>query len=168
MTDEQRRKRRSHHIVHDYVNLISAGTEIGRLPNPPLNSHVQFSFILQYRKFADFFANKRKRIDRKRKGDIDLLARDFVSSKIHYDLREWRRWEHHMNIHMFHLSSLRTKNSRPWTGYTENPQMLKEFKVAWERFFDALPEPLRAEFKEKIELKIAPGSEFADLDLYRG
>src|SRR5271170_4740318 len=103
MTNEDRRKRPSHHVVHDYVNLISAGTEIQRSPKPPLNSHVQYSFILQYRKFADFFANKRKKIGR-RKGDKDLLARDFVNRKLRFDLREWRKWEDHMNTHIFHLN----------------------------------------------------------------
>jgi len=167
MTNEQRRKRPSHHVVHDYVNLISAGTEIERKPKPPFNSHVQYSFILQYRKFADFFANRRKRIGRK-PGDTDLLAKDFVSRKIRYDLREWRKWEDHMNIHLFHLNRFRTKNSRPWTGYTENGQMLKEFRIAWKLFYDALPDPLKNEFKEEIELKHGPDSEFADLDLYSG
>jgi hypothetical protein len=167
MTEEEKRKRPSHHVVHDYVNLISAGTEIQRRPKPPLNSHVQYSFILQYRKFADFFANKRKRIGRK-KGDTDLLARDFVSRKLRYDLREWRKWEDHMNTHIFHLNTFRTRNSRPWTGYKENLQMLTEFRAAWKLFFDGLPDPLRKEFREEIDFKRAPGSEFADLDLYSG
>jgi hypothetical protein len=81
MTKEQRRKRLSHHVVHDYVNLISAGTEIERRHKPPLGSHLLYSFVVHYRKFADFFANKRKRIGRK-KGDTDVLAKDFVKAKI--------------------------------------------------------------------------------------
>jgi hypothetical protein len=38
-----------HHVVHDYVNLVSAGTLIYQSPRPPLNSHVQYSFIVQCR-----------------------------------------------------------------------------------------------------------------------
>lgn len=167
MTNEERRKRPSHHVVHDYVNLASAYKEIEQNHTPPLNSHTFHSFAVHYRKFADFFSNKRKRIGRA-KGDIDMLAKDFVSSKIRFDLREWRKWEHHLNTHLFHLNKFRTRNSRPWTGHTEVPQMMKEFRAAWKQFFDKLRDSLKAEFKEEIDLKLAPKSEFANLDLYSG
>jgi hypothetical protein len=164
MTAEQHCKRLSHHIVHDYVNLISAGEEIKRMPKPPLNSHVQYSFILQYRKFADFFSNERRK--KSKRGDLDMLAKDFVSSRISYRLTEWKKWEDHMNAHIFHLNRLRTRNSRSWTGHTENAIMLQEFRREWKRFFDALPEATKVEFAEEIELKRA--GEFADLELYNG
>ena len=184
MTNQERRKRRSHHVVHDYVNLVSAGTEISRGHRPPLNSHLLYSFVLQYRKFADFFSNKRRkrfspnkctlfsiRSSARRANnatDMDLLAKDFVSSKIRYNLGEWRKWEHHMNTHLFHLNTFRTRNTRSWEGHKEVGQMLKEFRVAWKAFFDALPPQSKAEFKEEIELTLTSPSEFADLDLYRG
>jgi hypothetical protein len=169
MTEQETRKRTKaiHHVVHDYVNLISAGTEIQRSPRPPLNSHVQYSFILQYRKFADFFSSRRRRY-RHKKGDIDILAKDFVSGKMHYQLPEWKKWEDHMNAHIFHLNYLRTRNSRPWTGYEENPKMLDEFRAAWRLFFDNLPEPYREEFKKQVALKLASDSDFRDLNLYCG
>ncbi len=171
MTLEERRKRPAHHIVHDYVNLISAGTEMARSPRPPLNSHLLYSFIFHYRKFADFFSNRHQKVPRKakrRKRDVDMLARDFAGSKTQCKLPEWKKWEDHMNAHLFHLNYLRTRNSRPWTGYTEVPTMFEEFERAWKVFFDSLPPPHRAEFKEEMELKLAPGSVFADLPLYRG
>jgi len=165
MTNEERRKRLSHHVVHDYVNLISAGEQIKLQPRPPLNSHVQYSFILQYRKFSDFFSNKRRRASKK--GDIDILAKDFVSAKIRYSLPEWKKWDAHMNAHVFHINVLRTRNSRPWTGYTENVKMLAEFRREWKKFFDALPDVKKAEFREEIGLK--RGSvDFGDLVLYSG
>lgn len=167
MTSEERRKRPSHHVVHDYVNLVSAFKEIEQRHRPPLNSHALYSFVVQYRKFADFFANKRKRIGKK-KGDVDMLAKDFVSSKIRFSLREWRKWEDHTNTHLFHLNKFRTRNSRPWTGHTEVPQMMEELRAAWKLFFDRLPDALKAEFKEEIALKLEPHSEFANLDLYSG
>jgi hypothetical protein len=194
MTNDERRKSRSHHVVHDYVNLISAATEmnlmlprtgIERRHQPPLNSHLQASFVLHYRKFDDFFANQRKRPGKKKKrcmllhllnrprktteaDDFDMLAKDFVSSRIRYKLPEWRRWHDHMNGHLFHLNTFRTRNTRPWEGHTEVLQMLKEFQDAWKSFFDALPDAARSDFKEEIALKFKPGSEFADLDLYGG
>ena len=190
---EQRRKRRSRHVVHDYANLISAATEMNLiLPRtetelrqhlPPLTSHLLYSFVLQYRKFVDFFANERKRTGKKKRcgllnllsrprkateaNDFDMLAKDFVSSRIRYDLREWRKWDDHMNAHLFHLNTFRTRNTRSWSGHTEVLQMLKEFQAAWKSFFDALPEALKAEFKDEIELKRTE-SDFADLDLYSG
>ena len=165
MTDDQRRKRPSHHIVHDYVNLISAAKEIERQPNSPLNSHVQYSFILQYRKFADFFSNKRRKGNAK-KGDKAMLAKDFVSSKIRYKLSEWKKWDDHMNGHIFHINYFRTRNTRPWEGHKENPKMLEEFRVAWKLFFDSLPASRKAEFREEVDLKRA--GEFVNLDLYSG
>jgi hypothetical protein len=127
----------------------------------PLNHDVLYSFMVHYGKFADFFANERKRIGRK-KGDVDMLAKDFVSYKIRYSLREWWKWEDHMNTHLFHLNKLRTRNWRPWTGQTEVPQMVKEFRAAWKSFFDALPDPLKGEFAEEIAFRLAK-SEFANL-----
>jgi hypothetical protein len=149
------------------VNLISAAREIQKGHKSPLNQHVFNSFVVHYREFADFFSNKRKRSGHK-KGDHDMLAKDFVSQRIRYSLREWRRWEDHMNTHLFHLNTFRKRNSRPWSGHTEVPLMLAEFQVAWKRFFDALPDHLKAEFKEEIALKRVPKSVFADLDLYGG
>ena len=131
---EARRKRPAHHVVNDYVNLVSAGHEIEQAHPPPLNSHVLYSFLLQYRKFADFFGNKRKRIGRK-KGDVDLLAKDFTNRKIRFDLQEWRKWEDHMNTHLFHLNKLRTRNTRPWTGHTEVPKMLSRVSNRLEGVF---------------------------------
>jgi hypothetical protein len=161
--DQTLRLEAIHHIVHDYVNLISAGTEIPKEPKPPLNSHVQYSFILQLRKFANFFSNERRRTKgRNGRLDIDILAKDYVGSKIRYKLTEWKRWEDHMNTHIFHLSYQRTKNTRSWTGYKENPLMLAEFRSAWRLFLSKTPEPYRSEFDEEIERKRV---ETPDLDL---
>jgi len=96
-----------------------------------------------------------------------MLAKDFVSSRIRYNLREWRKWEPHMNTNLFHLNTSRTRNTRSWEGHTEVLQLLKEFQATWKLFFDALPPVPRAEFKDEIEFKRTE-SEFADLDLYAG
>jgi hypothetical protein len=159
----QKRLASIHHIVHDYVNLISAGTEMQRPLRPPLNSHVQYSFILQYRKFADFFSNERYRGSHK-KGDVDIVAADFTGKKIRFSLPEWKKWDTHMNGHIFHLNYLRSRNTRPWTGYA-NPRMLGEFRAAWKLFLSKVPEPYRSRFREEVAKKLQPDSEFRDLDL---
>jgi hypothetical protein len=164
MIGDQMRLRAIHHIVHDYAILISAGTEMTRCPKPPLNSHVQYSFILQYRKFADFFSNVRRNTTH-RKGDIDIIAADFAGRKIRFKLPEWNKWARHLNAHLFHLNYLRTRNTRPWMGYTENPKMLEEIRSAWKLFLEKMPELYLGRFNEEIAKKLLPGSEFTDLDL---
>jgi hypothetical protein len=149
-----------HHVVHDYTNLVSAGTLIYQSPRPPLNSHVQYSFIVQCRKFAHFFKNKVAR-----GGADDILAEHFVGKKVIFKFKEWSAWDDHMDKHIFHLSYGRVKNTRPWTGHTENREMLDEFRAAWRLFLSKLPAKLKAEFDKEIANKLGPESEFRDLDL---
>lgn len=101
-----------HHIVHDYANLVSAGMAISKALPPPLNSHVAYSFVLQSRKFADFFLRPRGLRHRE-----DILASDYVGDAVRFDLPEWRKWLDHMNCHMFHLSYRRLDDAwGPWDG----------------------------------------------------
>jgi|HubBroStandDraft_6_1064221.scaffolds.fasta_scaffold289346_2 hypothetical protein len=61
MTRDEQRKRPSHHIVHDYANLISAGemvltqTHAGQALVSPVNTDVGQAFYLNCRKMFDFF-----------------------------------------------------------------------------------------------------------------
>jgi hypothetical protein len=159
MKDEEKLLGAVHHIVHDYTILVSAGTLISQGLKPPVNSHVQYSFLLQSRKFAHFFMNKR------REGKDDMIAADFTGTKKIPKLKAWADWEDHMNKHLFHLSYERTKNSRKWEGYTENRLMLDGFRSAWRMFLSELPKKLRVEFESQIDKKLTPKSEFRDLDL---
>ena len=49
------------HVVNDYTNLVSSGTLIQQPHTPPINTHVQYSFLVECRKFAAFFTNNRGR-----------------------------------------------------------------------------------------------------------
>jgi hypothetical protein len=165
MTEEEKRLAAVRHMVHDYTNLVSAGTLIHQSPKPPLNSHVQYSFIVQCRKFADFFSNRVSRL-----GKDDMMAKHFVGSKVRFTSKEWKKWEDHMNAHLFHLSYKRVKNTRPWTGYGVNQAILDEFRADWRLFLSKLPEPYKSKFREEIKGRQAPDangrpSEFKDLDL---
>ena len=152
-------------FVHDYANLVSGEKEIYRHPPPPLNSHVQYSFLVQCRKFGIFFATKESNHPE------DIVASHFLGHKIAVDLSEWTAWGDHMNTHLFHLSYLRVDNTRPWTGYEDlNKRMLAQFRAAWRKFLAELPEPYKDEFVNQIFLRKQPHadgqlSEFRDLDL---
>ena len=168
MTREERRKLPAHHIVHDYVHLVSVAAEMRAGHKPTiLNHHLFAAFMVHYRKFADFFANRQKKLPpkaKRRRNDVDMLAKEFVNPKLRFPLPEWKKWEDHMNTHHFHLNRLRTRNSRPWTGHTEVPKMFQEFNAAWKRFFDNLQEPYLSQFRDEVNMWLAEG---IGLPLYR-
>ena len=62
-------------------------------------SHFSFSFLVFYRSVGRFLANKSRR-EKHRKGDIDILARDFVRRSLRFPLAEWGKWDDHMNAHL--------------------------------------------------------------------
>ena len=88
MTEEERDLAAVRHVVHDYVCLVSAGTSIYGNPRPPINSHVQYSFLVFCRKFGHFFMNQRGR------GMNDMAALDFVG-KLRFKplLPTWFEWD---------------------------------------------------------------------------
>jgi len=76
-----------------------------------------------------------------------------------------------MNSHLFHLSYLRVDNTRPFTGYDGlNNRISQEFRRAWTKFRNELPEPHKSEFIRQVDLSRQPDengqpSVFRDLDL---
>ena len=152
------------HVVNDYSNLVWAAMQVE--PDSGHSdierSHFGFSFLLYQRSLAGFLSNKRYR-DKDRKGDIDILAQDFIGGKTRFTLQEWSKWDAHMNAHLFHLGYLRTRNSRAWNGYPEIKQMFTEFKEQWKRFCDELKEPYTTEIKAAVEKR---RGEFPGLILY--
>ena len=143
-----------HHILHDYSELLSAYKEIERCHTPPLNRHSLYSFIAHYRKFAVFFSNPGNRGARERRRKRgEMHASDFTNKALRYDLREWRRWENHMNTHFFHLNLFRTENTRPWTGHQEVPRMMQQMDVAWKLFVANLKEPWLSEYSDEMALR---------------
>src|ERR1043165_4442185 len=87
------------HVVHDYANLVSAGTmavsdqhnAVRLAANSPLNHHVGEAFLTNCRKMYDFFnppADPR---------DDDILARDFLGGTASFSLPQWFSWRDTMN-----------------------------------------------------------------------
>ena len=116
------------------------------------------------RSFAKFFSNLRFR-NTHVKGDIDIIAKDFVSPKVRFKLPNWAKWDDHMNAHLFHLSYLRTRNSRPWNPHPEIQKMLMESQAAWKFFCDNLQEPYLTRCKSAVEAG-RNEKHYADLPLY--
>jgi hypothetical protein len=91
MTRDEQRKRPSHHIVHDYANLISAGemvltqTHAGQALVAPVNTHVGQAFYLNCRKMFDFFTKPPST----NPGFDDFRAREFTKTDIRYPFATW-------------------------------------------------------------------------------
>jgi hypothetical protein len=157
MTPDQQRQRPSHHVVHDYANLLSSGEMVvshshkGQLLIPPINTHVAHAFYLNCRKMYDFFM---KPLSKDPKFD-DLRAVEFTKSAISYSFKAWSDDIHdHFNKALMHVARVRTTRPRVWEGYEENPLFLQEFTDAWKLFIDDLKDDLKDEFKEEIQLKV--------------
>lgn len=148
-----------HHVVHDYALLVSAGTLIYSTGHkPPVNTHVQYSFLVGCRKFADFFKNNR---GLKRQG---IPCKAFATKKISIRLPVWDKWHEHMNVHLFHLSYDRTTSKTQWDGRGVNESLLKEFMSAWKTFLAQLDEPYKSEFLKEIADRSGL-KEYSGLDL---
>lgn len=153
---EQKRLGAVHHVVHDYVNLVSSGSLLQTALRPPLNTHVQHAFLLNCRKMAAFFLNLRER--------RDILSKEFLTAKVGFGLSWKKTWHKAMNKQLLHLTYDRIDAATPWDG-TSNKVLLEEFRAAWKKFLVSLEEPYKSKFNEEIALKLVPGSEFRHLDL---
>jgi hypothetical protein len=144
------------HIVNDYTNLVSSGTLIQKVPQPPISTHVQYSFLVECRKFAGFFRNNRGP-----KG-TDIVSKDYVNMK-RVKLPVWNEWHDHMNQHLMHLSYCRLYSKTQWNGHTVNAVLLDEFRRAWKLFLAEVEEPFRSEFETHVAAR-ASRPEYSGLD----
>ena len=137
-----------HHVVHDYANLVSAGTLTQAGPaaragfRPPVNSHIQHAFLLNCRKMADFF----QKVPR---GD-DIRAEHFLKQKETFLLPEWDKWGRAMDKQLAHLTYARVTAPKSWTGSPANRLLLEEFQAAWKIFLSKLDYPYKQKFDEEI------------------
>jgi hypothetical protein len=127
MTDEERRKRPEHHVVHDYANLVSSGllrseNYIAQLLTiPTANSHAWHAFYLNCRKMFEFF-------------DYDphpryLRAQDFIGRKLPYTFQRWTySVQRYMEGHMMHVGGGRTENDIVWTGADDREYLADFFR----------------------------------------
>ena len=152
MTNEERRKRPEHHVVHDYANLISSGllrsdTYIAQLLNiPTANSHVWHAFYTNCRKMFEFFAYKPH--------DRYLRAHDFLGRELPYTFQHWTHSvHHHMEGHMIHVGGDRTENEVVWTG-VDDRKYLTDFQNAWAALMKNLKPEHKDVFRDEIDFRL--------------
>lgn len=141
----QDRLRGIHHVVHDYVNLVSAGELVLTDLPPRINSHVQHCFLMNSRTLANFFMNR---------GEWDdIKSKHYLTSKVKFSLPIWESWRKHMDKHLMHLTYARIDNKRPWVGGPVNRQILQEMQSAWEILLSKVEAPFKSEFEKEIRAK---------------
>jgi hypothetical protein len=129
------------HVVHDYVYLVTAGTDLQRSQTPPFNHYAERTFLVHCRALGDFFSDGNDR--------RDLHARDFTRTPFVRELPAWDHWRGHIDKHLMHLTKARITNTIPWTG-EPNKSFLEEFRAVWREFLSELKEELKPLFKEEI------------------
>jgi hypothetical protein len=153
MTNEERRLRPEHHVVHDYANLISSGLLITDpksnrelLQIAPVNSHVWHAFYMNCRKMYEFFTyDPHPRYFR---------AQEFMGQKLTFTFQHWtRNVQTHMEGHMMHVGGDRTENEVVWTG-VDDKLYLADFQNAWATLMRNLKPEHKDIFREEIEHRL--------------
>jgi hypothetical protein len=151
-----------HHIVHEYANFVSSaemvtsGQHLAKGFDPPVNTHLFHAFLLNCRKMADFFGNRRSKED-------DVLASDY---DLHFtaSLEKCDNWRNPTNKQLAHISYTRDAAPREITRQADL-DMYNELKNAWKEFRrrGRLSNAFAAKFEHEITDKLK--SEFRGLDL---
>jgi hypothetical protein len=156
MTDDERRKRPEHHVVHDYANLVSAGRMVvsgshqGISLVAPVNSHVGHAFYTYCREMYEFFKDKQKGPYRR--------AQEFLTTEVTFKFNYWTNAiRSHMETHLLHAGSARTDGDTVWTG-RDNAHYLADFEGAWELFLRNLKDEHKEIFRDEIDHRLS--SEF--------
>jgi hypothetical protein len=153
VTQEERRKRPEHHVVHDYANLVSSGLLItdpksndALLRIAPVNSHVWHAFYMNCRKTYEFFHYKKSR--------EYLRAQQFVNHGVTFTFKHWTDdVQKFMNTHMLHVGGGRITNKKVSTG-ADDKVYLAEFQEMWERMLKNLQNKHKEIFREEIEHRL--------------
>jgi hypothetical protein len=132
------------HVVHDYSYLIVPVEDTQRPLDGPYNHYAERTFLVHCRSVAKFFSDEEKK--------TDLYARDFVVAMPKIDLSVWDCWSDHVDKHIMHLTQKRITNKVPWTG-SDNKRMLKQFRIAWHDFYEALQPFLKPEVDKWLDAK---------------
>jgi hypothetical protein len=152
-TDERRRFKAIHHVVHEFANFVSsaemvlAGVDIyGKPFKAPINTHVSHAFYLNCRKLADFFQN-RKYLD-------DIKAEHFVPG-YKAKLPVFDRWRARIDKQLAHVTYTRDTDSREMGRRTQRA-LYTELQTAWRRFRRKLPQLYADQFAKKVWQRKAP------------
>lgn len=156
MTDEERRLRPEHHIVHDYANLVSSGRlretwkygGVNLQTLGPVTGHVWHAFYVNCRKMYEFFMVKPNARNR------HLWANPFTHTAVTFSFDHWNTdIQNHMNVHLLHVGDDRVENKRVWTG-KDDMKYLADFEGAWKMFMQNLKEKHKDIFREEIDHRL--------------
>ena len=139
---DQRKLDMIQHIVHDWGKLVEIFTTPEHRP-PPLNHAVERAFLVECRKFANFFQNKRGPM--KDPSQQDAIAKDFVSKRFRPELGVWKKWQDHINRQLMHLSYGRVDNTGPWDGSANKP-IFEDLRLVWDEFLQCVDPKFKPEF----------------------
>jgi hypothetical protein len=131
------------HIIHDWSMLVRAGVMTGQPSASPVNHFIQHAFLVECRKFANFFKNNPGPLRE------DMVAKAFVIRRFKAPLPVWGQWRRHMNQQLMHLSYRRVENKTPWDG-SANAPLLNELTDTWEQFLTCLSPLYEAEFRGQL------------------
>ena len=132
------------HVVHDYVYLVAAGTDVQRPQKHPFNHYAERTFLIHCRAFGEFFSDRRNDRDNR-----DLRAQDFTRTPFARSVPIWVQWRDHIDKHLMHLTKSRITNKIPWTG-EPNKCILEEFRAVWNEFLSELKDEVRPLFEDEI------------------
>jgi hypothetical protein len=137
------------HICYEYANLMSAAYW-DMNGSAPWRTHADDAFLLGYRKLGDFLlAPNRSKLQGQELPDI--LASDYLPLGCtgSWTLPTWaKEWREPMNKQFAHLSYLREK---VWVHYDWIPQLVEEFRIAWQEFLHAIDPKYKLAFEAEIE-----------------
>lgn len=160
MTQEERRKRPEHHVVHDYANLVSSGLLITEKESndrlfglAPVNSHVWHVFYMNCRKMYEFFTYQRSH-----KGY--LTAQQFVIRGITFRFQHWTNdVQVFTNTHMLNVGGGRLTNTKESKG-VDDKDYLAEFQGLWVHMLRNLKDQHKDVFRDEIQHRLDFPGEF--------
>jgi hypothetical protein len=132
------------HVVHDYVCLVAAGTDLQRPQKHPFNHYVERAFLVHCRALGEFFSDRKTVRDNR-----DLRAQDFTRESFVRSLTIWDHWRDHIDKHLMHLTKSRVTNKVRWTGGS-NKCILEEVRVVWHEFIGELKDDLQPSFEREL------------------
>jgi hypothetical protein len=145
VTDEERKRGAILHIVHDWSMLVRLMDNPHPKPSP-LNHATERAFLVECRKFANFFRNNRG--PRKE----DAISKDFVSQHFKPKLPVWKKWHEHINRQLMHLSYARVENTEDWDG-SANAPIYVEFQDTWAKFLPCIDPKYKTEFDKQLKIR---------------
>ena len=141
--DEGRKLQVIKHIAHDWSMLVKLIDNPHPKPSP-LNHATERAFLVECRKFANFFKNNRG------PHNEDAVSKDFVNKHFKPKLSVWKKWHDHINRQLMHLSYARVENTESWDGSATAP-IYAEMKDTWAKFLPCIDPRYKTEFDAQLK-----------------